>query len=149
VKDPLITVSLVLLTDNLLLNVLVHSNLVSMKFKEKLIAHLVTTDVTPVLLIPLVKNVLTNLTETSPQFVTVLMDTLKKMSKFAHLVPSNVKLVLIPKITVIPVLLSELNHQFVTVQWELSPSYTLMKMMLPVTNVLTNVSLVSSTKITV
>jgi hypothetical protein len=94
VKDLLTIVLFVPKTDNQLQTVLVHLNLVSMKLLDKLIAHLVTSNVKPVLLIPPVKNVPTTLTEPLNQIVDVLMDTLKSNKKSVQNVTANVPLAL-------------------------------------------------------
>jgi hypothetical protein len=66
-----------------------------MKLMDKLTVHHVTTNVTPVLLTPPVKNVLTTLTELLNQIVDVLTDTLKLTPKSVLNVTVDVTLVLI------------------------------------------------------
>jgi hypothetical protein len=95
VKDLLTIVLFVPPTDNQLQIVNVNSLPVTMKLEDKLTVHHVTTNVTPVLLTPPVKNVLTTLTELLNQIVDVLTDTLKLTPKFVLNVTVDVTLVLI------------------------------------------------------
>lgn len=145
VKELKITVPFVPLTEWTQPIVSVHLNMVTMKLLVKLTAHLVTSDVKPVLPIPLVKFVPSILTELLNQFVTVLLDTLKTIPKSVHHVTLNVLNVLIMPKTVPSVETQESTHQFVTVQMVYSLTSTPTQKMLNVILVLNNVTPVSIT----